>query len=195
MLCTILEVSVLAGKDKMYTMQEMAESLHVNKTTVYRYLKKQSIAPATTKSNANLYDATVLQQLKKHFNSRNSSNETKKSASELLIESLQQQVADLKSELADEKKRSDKALQMKDDQINALNKLMDQNQQLLLNTQEENKRLLSLNPPKEKTVRDGNFRESKQSQDEKDNPVENRKSPKKKSFLGKLFGKWKMVDH
>ena len=43
MLCTILEVSVLAGKDKMYTMQEMAESLHVNKTTVYRYLKKQSI--------------------------------------------------------------------------------------------------------------------------------------------------------
>ena len=189
MLCTILKVSVLAGKDKIYTMQEMAESLHVNKTTVYRYLKKQSIAPATTKSNANLYDATVLQQLKKHFNSRNSSNETKKSASELLIESLQQQVADLKSELADEKKRSDKALQMKDDQINALNKLMDQNQQLLLNTQEENKRLLSLNPPKEKTVRDGNFRESKQSQDEKDNPVENRKIPKKKSFLGKLFGK------
>ena len=189
MLCTILEVSVLAGKDKMYTMQEMAESLHVNKTTVYRYLKKQSIAPATTKSNANLYDATVLQQLKKHFNSCNSSNETKKSASELLIESLQQQVVDLKSELADEKKRSDKALQMKDDQINALNKLMDQNQQLLLNTQEENKRLLSLNPPKEKTVRDGNFRESKQSQDEKDNPVENRKSPKKKSFFGKLFGK------
>ena len=189
MLCTILEVSVLAGKDKMYTMQEMAESLHVNKTTVYRYLKKQSIAPATTKSNANLYDATVLQQLKKHFNSRNSSNETKKSASELLIESLQQQVADLKSELADEKKRSDKALQMKDDQINALNKLMDQNQQLLLNTQEENKRLLSLNPPKEKTVQDGNFSESKQSQDEKDNPVENRKSPKKKSILEKLFGK------
>ncbi|CUR43547.1 hypothetical protein LRLP16767_LRLP167_01346 [Limosilactobacillus reuteri] len=177
------------SKDKMYTMQEMAEKLRVNKTTVYRYLKKQDIAPATTKSNTNLYDATVLQRLKKHFNSHNNSNEPKKSANEQLIASLQQQVTDLKSELADEKKRSDKALQMKDDQINALNKLMDQNQQLLLNTQEENKRLLSLNPPKEKTVRDGNFRESKQSQDKKDNPVENRKSPKKKSFLGKLFGK------
>ena len=185
----ITEAVILSSKSKLYTMQEMATELRVNKTTVYRYLKKQGIAPTTTKSNANLYDATVLQRLKKHFNSGNSSNEPKKTANELLIASLQQQVSDLKSELADEKKRSDKALQMKDDQINALNKLMDQNQQLLLNTQEENKRLLSLNPPKEKTVRDGNFRESKQSQDEKDNPVENRKSPKKKSFLGKLFGK------
>ena len=88
---------MLDSKDKMYTMQEMAEKLRVNKTTVYRYLKKQDIAPATTKSNANLYDATVLQRLKKHFNSHNNSNEPKKSANEQLIASLQQQVTDLKS--------------------------------------------------------------------------------------------------
>ena len=42
-------------KDKTYTMQEMADILKVNKTTVYRYLKKKNIAPATVKSNTNHY--------------------------------------------------------------------------------------------------------------------------------------------
>ena len=107
-------------KNKSYTMQEMADILKVNKTTVYRYLKKNNITPATIKSNANHYDATVLQQLKKHFKASDTTNVTK-SANDRLIETLQQQVQSLQEELKGEKIRADKQAEAKDRQIDALN--------------------------------------------------------------------------
>ena len=33
-------------QDKLYTMQEIADNIGVNKTTVYRYIKKNNIANA-----------------------------------------------------------------------------------------------------------------------------------------------------
>ena len=35
------EVIALSFEKETYTMQEMADKLHVNKTTVYRYLKSK----------------------------------------------------------------------------------------------------------------------------------------------------------
>lgn len=52
------------NSSKKYTMQEMADILKVNKTTVYRYLKKERIDPATVVSNTNYYDAMILKRLK-----------------------------------------------------------------------------------------------------------------------------------
>lgn len=118
-------------------MQEIASLVGVNKSTVYRYLSKEGIAPATTKRNTNLYDASTMQQLKKHFNKDNTNNSEKKSANELLIETLQQQIASLKKELTNEKVRNDKALMAKDKQIDELNTRLAESHQLQLGLQKE----------------------------------------------------------
>lgn len=52
-------VVVSDDQDKLYTMQEIADNIGVNKTTVYRYIKKNNIANAMIQGNANYYDATV----------------------------------------------------------------------------------------------------------------------------------------
>ena len=66
------------ANSKYYTMQEMAGKVGVNKSTVYRYLLKEGIAPATTKRNTNLYNATTLQRVKEHFSKKNSNNSEKR---------------------------------------------------------------------------------------------------------------------
>lgn len=131
-------------KNKSYTMQEMADILKVNKTTVYRYLKKNNITPATIKSNANHYDATVLQQLKKHFKASDTTNVTK-SANDRLIETLQQQVQSLQEELKGEKIRADKQAEAKDRQIDALNDRLQEAHQLQLGLEKQLKMLPSKN--------------------------------------------------
>lgn len=114
-------------------MQEIANILKVNKSTVFRQLKKDNIEPAMKEGNTNYYDAIVLQQLKQHFQATNK----EPSKRDLLVETLQQQVAQLQQELEKERVRSDKQLHEKDKQIESLHKLMDQNQQLLLNEQNQ----------------------------------------------------------
>lgn len=123
---------------KLYSITDMSKKLGVNRSSVFRTIKKKNIAPVTTKGNKNLYSATVLQQLKKHFNT---DNKPKWSATDELITTLQQQIIDLKQELNEEKIRADKQLAEKDNQIKGYQKLLDQNQQLLLN--EQNKELPS----------------------------------------------------
>lgn len=130
---------------KYYSITEMGEILEVNRSSVFRVLKKENVAPATTKGNKNLYDATVLQQLKKHFN--NDSLRTKESPTDQLISALQQQINDLRKELSETKKQSNEQLARKDEQISGYQKLLDQNQQLLLN--EQNKKISSTTIPKE----------------------------------------------
>ena len=115
---------------KLYSITDMSKKLGVNRSSVFRTIKKKNIAPVTTKGNKNLYSATVLQQLKKHFNT---DNKPKRSATDELITTLQQQIIDLKQELNEEKIRADKQLAEKDNQIKGYQKLLDQNQQLLLN--------------------------------------------------------------
>lgn len=130
---------LIMGKtnSKYYTMQEMAGKVGVNKSTVYRYLLKEGIAPATTKRNTNLYNATTLQRVKEHFSKKNSNNSEKKAPNDLLIETLRQQVSSLQNELINEKSRSDKALIAKDKQIDDLNARLAESHQLQLGLQKE----------------------------------------------------------
>ena len=125
------------NKDKTFTMQEMADILKVNKTTVYRYLKKEKISPATIESNTNYYSATVMQQLKNHFKVDEIRNNALKSPNDKLIETLQNQVQSLQEELRDEKFRSDKALEAKDRQIEELNNRLKESHQLQLGLQKK----------------------------------------------------------
>ena len=55
------------SKEKLYTMQEMADEIGINKTTVYRYIKKNNIADAMIQGNTNYYSAMTMKRLKKHF--------------------------------------------------------------------------------------------------------------------------------
>lgn len=118
-------------------MQEIADFIGVNKSSVYRFLRKENIKPATTRNNTQYYSAIAMQSVKKHFQANRTSE--KKYPRDLLIESLQQQVAELKKELSEEKVRADTQLAEKDKQIQGYQKLIDQSQQLLLN--EQNKEL------------------------------------------------------
>lgn len=159
---------VVMEKDvrKHYTMQNMADISCVNKSSVYRFLKKKNIKPVTTEHNTQYYSSNTMQQVKKHFKTDNS-NADKKSDHDLLLETLQQQVADLKKELAEEKVRADSQLKEKDKQIAGYQKLIDQSQQLLLNEQ-NNKSL----PDPDKTVQEGSYSESKSNN--KDSSLEER---------------------
>lgn len=131
------ELIMSKTNSKYYTMQEMAGKVGVNKSTVYRYLLKEGIAPATTKRNTNLYNATTLQRVKEHFSKKNSNNSEKKAPNDLLIETLRQQVSSLQNELINEKSRSDKALIAKDKQIDDLNARLAESHQLQLGLQKE----------------------------------------------------------
>lgn len=133
-------------KHKYYSITEMGEILEVNRSSVFRVLKKENIAPATAKGNKNLYDATVLQRLKKHFGNGNS--RAKESPTDQLIAALQQQINDLRKELSETKRQANEQLARKDEQISGYQKLLDQNQQLLLN--EQNKKISSTTISKEK---------------------------------------------
>lgn len=166
---------------KGYTMQEIADILGVNKSSVFRQLKKGNIAPAMKEGNTNYYNATTLKQLKQHFKA-NANKETKK---DILVETLQQQVHQLQSELAEEKARTDKQLQEKDNQINNLHKLLDQSQQLILNAQEENKKLLP-DTKDNQQVQAGEYREQSSSSTQNDG---HQKSSDDKAILDKVNGK------
>lgn len=131
------ELIMSKANSKYYTMQEMAGKVSVNKSTVYRYLLKEGIAPATTKRNTNLYNATTLQRVKEHFIKKSSNNFEKKVPNDLLIETLRQQVSSLQNELINEKSRSDKALIAKDKQIDDLNARLAESHQLQLGLQKE----------------------------------------------------------
>ena len=171
------------GKEKKYTMQEMADVLKVNKTTVYRYLKKKKIAPATVESNTNYYNATVLQQLKKHFSVDATMNTSSKSANDRLIEVLQQQVHSLQEELQNEKFRSDKALDAKDRQIDELNSRLRESHQLQLGLQKKLKMLPEL---KETTVVADN---DVSEEGNNENAESNLKPDSKEGFWHRFFGK------
>lgn len=145
------DIIMSVNSSKKYTMQEMADILKVNKTTVYRYLKKERIDPATVASNTNYYDAMILKRLKKHFNVSENKKHRSESSHELLIETMQQQIMSLQEELSTEKSRNDKALEAKDKQIEELNNRLRESHQLQLGLQEKLKML----PNPDKHVVDG----------------------------------------
>lgn len=189
--CAILrkigDILMVSKEKKSYTMQEMADILNVNKTTVYRYLKKEHIAPATVESNTNLYNAITLQHLKKHFEKPKAKEKVSKSANELLIETLQQQVHQLQMELDAEKTLANNQLQEKDNQIENLHKLLDQSQQLILNAQEENKKLLPKNDKDNHRVEAGEYKEKSPSNKEDEHASLNKEKANKESWFKRFF--------
>ncbi|HJG16168.1 hypothetical protein ACLUXW_08230 [Limosilactobacillus reuteri subsp. suis] len=142
----------MANARKKYTMQNMADLIGVNKSSVYRFLKKENISPTIVQNNTQYYSSIALQRVKKHFNTTHTNSNERVDNRDLLINSLQQQIKDLKAELSEEKVRADAQLAEKDKQIIGYQKLVDQSQQLLLNEQ-------NMGLPEKNSVQEGEYSE------------------------------------
>ena len=171
------------SKEKMYTMQEMADEIGINTTTVYRYIKKNNIADAMIQGNTNYYSAMTMKRLKKHFKSDNERNNEKKTLNEQLIETLQQQIKELQQELDSEKSRNDKALLAKDKQIDDLNARLKESHQLQLGLQKRFSMLPDVNnsPVVEADAQEVT-KQGSNNEEVKDQKI------KKRGFWGKIFG-------
>lgn len=98
-----------------YTLKQLASLTGVTKQTCWRYVKKHNIDPMRTLENgAQVYSEETLQKLQKEYNSDITNKKNNNSSN--VIEALQQQLA------------------VKDEQIKELHRLLDQQQQLNLNT-------------------------------------------------------------
>lgn len=169
---------------KRYTIKELADELGVTKPGI-RKLMTTSFRNQYTETTGNkiLINSAGARIIWKHF--ENSTPKTKQKQfsetkngyqkqKETVSDAPQNAVILAKDETI---KLLKEQLQAKDAQLANMQKLMDQNQQLLLHTQEENKHLLALNQPKEdskgqSTVHDGEYRESEKP-DKDSQPTKN----------------------
>ena len=170
--------------DKSYTIKELADKVHVTKPAI-RKLMNSSFRKQHTSVSGNriLIDNDGAQEIINHFeNSTSESNQKPKTDTE-------NQQAETKTKNQEEPHHHNKSdgnnelikakddlinelrdqLKAKDHQITDLHKLMDQNQQLLLHTQEENKQLLSLTyddsfSKETDNVREAEYKESQPDQ-------------------------------
>lgn len=157
---------------KYKTVKELSEQLGVSKPAITKFMTEAFRSKYTKKQgNRLLIDVDGEHVIKAHFkdsshvksetNQKGNDNLTihyrKVIDNESLLKSKGETIELLKKQLA----TKDEQLKRRADEITSMHKLMDQNQRLLLNTQEENKRLLALQTPAEnaQNVQEGDFKE------------------------------------
>ena len=139
---------------KRYTIKELADELGVTKPGI-RKLMTTSFRNQYTETTGNkiLINSAGARIIRKHFENSTPKTEQKQFSEtkngyqkqkETVSDGPQNAVISAKDETI---KLLKEQLQAKDAQLANMQKLMDQNQQLLLHTQEENKHLLALNAP------------------------------------------------
>lgn len=158
---------------KCYTIKELADELGVTKPGI-RKLMTDSFRKQYTKvtSNRILINSSGAKIIRKHFvNSKAQTNQKQFSKTKNGFQKQEEALSDDRQSAVitakDETIRLLKdQLKAKDDQLANMQKLMDQNQQLLLHTQEENKHLLALSVPKKETrkypIHNAEYRKSEQ---------------------------------
>lgn len=187
------EGRLMADDDKLYSQTQLSKKLHISQSTVTRLLRSNGFEPVKVKGRTKLYseeqltNLSVLQKKDRHNENSDKSN---------LSIFLQKEIQKLHEENDKLEENYNNQLKSKDEQIAALHKLLDQNQQLLLNTQEENKQLLALQAPVKDTqdVQEGDFKDNTDN-----NTADNKKTPEPlknadKDIIDKVNGKkpwWK----
>lgn len=175
-------------KTNYYTIKQIADELGVTKPAITKYMSKSFRSKYTKKQgNRILVNKAGFADIKQHFaNSSHARTQSNLKVDDNLSQSkrkLSENVNDDKriagQTYLDTLKAKDETIELlkkqlatKDEQLASMHKLMDQNQQLLLNTQAENQRLLSLqesNPKGSQNVQDGDFTDdsTKSTQDNK----------------------------
>lgn len=185
---------------KRYTIKDLADELGVTKPGIRKLLtdsfRKQYTETTGKKILINNAGARII---RKHFeNPKPKTNQKPLSETKNSYQKQTETVSDGAANtviLAKDEtiKLLKEQLKAKDDQLANMQKLMDQNQQLLLHTQEENKHLLALNTPekdnKAQSVHDGEYHESSKEPD-KDNEQQDqtdRSNEDKKPWWKRIF--------
>lgn len=117
------------NSERLYKISEIADIAKVNKTKVWRYIRDNNISERSMKGNAKLYSEHTKDVIIKAFSndSIHFATETKADTSRILLE----QIEILKGEL-----------ERKNDQLDKMQSLLDQQQQLNLSTNRQNEKLL-----------------------------------------------------
>ncbi|GEO54793.1 DUF536 domain-containing protein [Lactiplantibacillus argentoratensis] len=117
------------NNERLYKISEIADIAKVNKTKVWRYIRDNKISERSMKANAKLYSEHTKDVIIKAFSSESVhlATETKADTSRILLE----QIDILKGEL-----------ERKNDQLDKMQSLLDQQQQLNLSTNRQNEKLL-----------------------------------------------------
>ena len=206
-------------KTNYYTIKQISDELGVTKPAITKYMSKSFRSKYTKKQgNRILIDEDGFADIRQHFAD---SSHVKTQTNRKVNDNLSQSNRKLFDNVNDDNRIADQAYQdtlkakdetiellkkqlaTKDEQLASMHKLMDQNQQLLLNTQAENQRLLSLqenSPEGSQNVQDGDFTDdsTKTTQDKKTPPESSQKQSrddqdiinrlnKKKHWWNRLF--------
>ncbi|WP_455390313.1 hypothetical protein [Lactiplantibacillus pentosus] len=117
------------NNERLYKISEIADIAKVNKTKVWRYIRDNNISERSMKGNAKLYSEHTKDVIIKAFSSESVhlATETKADTSRILLE----QIDILKGEL-----------ERKNDQLDKMQSLLDQQQQLNLSTNRQNEKLI-----------------------------------------------------
>lgn len=117
------------NNERLYKISEIADIAKANKTKVWRYIRDNNISERSMKGNAKLYSEHTKDVIIKAFPSESVhlATETKADTSRILLE----QIDILKGEL-----------ERKNDQLDKMQSLLDQQQQLNLSTNRQNEKLL-----------------------------------------------------
>ncbi|MDQ7897567.1 hypothetical protein P7X80_13055 [Lactiplantibacillus plantarum] len=115
--------------ERLYKISEIADIAKVNKTKVWRYIRDNNISERSMKGNAKLYSEHAKDVIIKALSSEcvHLATETKADTSRILLE----QIDILKGEL-----------ERKNDQLDKMQSLLDQQQRLNLSTNRQNEKLL-----------------------------------------------------
>lgn len=166
---------------KLYIIKDISQKIGKDKSNVYRYIKRNSIAHTTTRGQTLMYseqqknaiisgmtsdsNATVVQ--------RSQQSKTEHDEKTIVVKSLEERIDDLKRQ----NEILVSQLHQKDREINETHKLIDQEQQLHLSDQ---KRIKELEQPgkdqKTDTIQNNSVDNQQQNQS-------------KKGFFKRLFGK------
>ena len=147
----------------VYTIKQLSDELGVTKPGI-RKLMNSSFRKRYTSTTGNriLINEAGAKVIRDHFS--NSKVETKDNSSQKQSQTVSSNDNDKVLKAKNETIALLKAqLKAKDDQLANMQKLMDQNQQLLLNTQSENKHLLALthdSKSNDSQVQDGEYKET-----------------------------------
>ena len=156
-----------------YTIKQLSDELGVTKPGIRKLMNSSFRKRYTTVTgNRILINESGAKVIRDHFG--NHKTETKDSSQKQTVSSNDDnKVLKAKNETIALLKAQLKA---KDDQIANMQKLMDQNQQLLLNTQSENKHLLALThdgKTDESQVQDGEYKETETDRKQETETTEN----------------------